>query len=374
MSSQQFLAEKVTTIGSSGIRRIFDLAAKMTDPIDMSMGQPDFDTPDPIKQAAISAIEEGHNSYTVTHGLPELREKIGAQLKADYDWEPSVLVTCGVSGGLVLAMMACLNPGDEVIIGDPYFVSYKHLVNLFGGTPVVVDCYDDFKLKPEKFEAAVSDRTKMILVNSPGNPTGIVAGDAELKALAELARRHDALLVSDEIYTVLSYDGPCPTPVRHAPERTLLLGGFGKSYGITGWRMGYAAGPADVVAQMAKLQQYTFVCAPRMAQHACLTALSTDVSQHVSDYRRKRDLVVSALEGTFEFVRPSGGFYIFPKAPAGFASATAFVEEAIAHNVLIIPGNVFSERDSHFRVSYAVPDEKIIEGCQVLCSIAQGKS
>ncbi len=371
MDGRQFIAERVTTIGSSGIRRIFDLAASMTDPIDLSMGQPDFDTPAPIKKAAIAAIEQGCNNYTVTHGLPELRTRIGRQLKGRYDWEPDVLVTSGVSGGLVLALMACLNPGDEVLIGDPYFVSYKHLVSLFGGKPVLVDLYDDFGLHPERFAAAITKRTKIILINSPANPTGVVMPPDEIRAVAELAASNDLLLISDEIYHGLSYDGPVASPVSYAPQHTLLLGGFGKSYGMTGWRMGYAAGPSRVITQMATLQQYTFVCAPHMAQRACITALDTDVSNHVRDYRRKRDLVVNALEGTFDFVRPSGGFYVFPRIPPGFASATAFVEAAIARNVLIIPGNVFSEKDTHFRISYAAPDEKIVQACEILCTVAR---
>ncbi|MFQ5490606.1 MAG: pyridoxal phosphate-dependent aminotransferase [Phycisphaerae bacterium] len=372
MTGKQFVAEQVASIGSSGIRRIFDLASTMTDPIDMSMGQPDFDTPEAIKRAAIGAIQEGRNNYTVTHGLPELREAIAAQLKREFDWAPAVLVTCGVSGGLSLALMACLNPGDEVIIPDPYFVSYPHLVRLFGGTPVMVDLYDDFTLNVERFEAAVTDRTKMILLNSPANPTGIVAAQREVRAIAELASRHDLLLVSDEIYNLLSYDGSASSPVPFAPDHTLLLRGFGKSYGVTGWRMGHAAGPADVIAQMAKLQQFTFVCAPHMAQVGCITALSTDMSEQIDNYRRKRNLVVEALQDTFEFARPAGGFYIFPKTPPAYADSTAFVEKAIKHNTLIIPGNVFSRKDTHFRISYALPDEKISRGCQTLCSLACG--
>ncbi|MCH7813435.1 MAG: aminotransferase class I/II-fold pyridoxal phosphate-dependent enzyme [Planctomycetes bacterium] len=371
MTGQQFIAERIAGIGSSGIRRIFDLAAAMTDPIDMSMGQPDFDTPEPIKRAAIAAIEQGANGYTVTQGLPELREKLTARLKTRYDWDPDVLVTCGVSGGLVLALMACLNPGDEVLIGDPYFVSYPILIELFGGRPVQVDLYDDFALDPERFEAAVTERTKLVLVNSPANPTGVVAPEDRIRALADIARRHDLLLISDEIYDVLSYDGPAASPVRFAPERTLLLGGFGKSYGMTGWRMGYAAGPTDVIAQMAKLQQFTFVCAPQPAQRGCITALDTDVSHLVADYRRKRDLVVEALQGTFEFAKPAGGFFIFPKVPARFDGATAFAEEAITHNVLVIPGNVFSRQDTHFRISYAMHDDKLLKGCEILCGLAE---
>ncbi len=371
MTGKQFVADKVATVGSSGIRRIFDLASTMTDPIDMSMGQPDFDTPEPIKQAAIEAIQQGRNGYTVTHGLPELRTKIASRLREEFDWEAALFVTSGLSGGLVLTMMACLNPGDEVLIGDPYFVSYPHLINLFGGKPVMVDLYDDLGLHPERFEAAVTDQTKMILLNSPTNPTGVVASKQDMRAMAKLADKHDLLLVSDEIYNLMSYDGPSPSPVAYAPERTLLLRGFGKSYGITGWRMGYAAGPSAIISEMAKLQQYTFVCAPHMAQYACITALDTDISEQIDNYRHKRDLVVSALAGTFEFVKPTGGFYIFPKIPPRFENSTALVETAIKNNVLVIPGNVFSRRDTHFRASYALPDDKLLEGCETLCSIAK---
>ncbi len=371
MTGKQFVADKVSTIGSSGIRRIFDLAATMTDPIDMSMGQPDFDTPEPVKRAAIEAIQQGRNGYTVTHGLPELRAAIAQRLREEFDWEPALFITSGLSGGLVLTMMACLNPGDEVLIGDPYFVSYPHLINLFGGKPVVVDLYDDFGLHPERFAAAVTDKTKMILLNSPTNPTGVVASEQDTRAVAELARRHDLLLVSDEIYNLMSYDSPSPSPVAYAPDRTLLLRGFGKSYGMTGWRMGFAAGPQAIIAEMAKLQQYTFVCAPHMAQYACITALDTDISEQINDYRRKRDLVVGALAGTFEFVKPAGGFYVFPKVPPKFVNSTAFVETAIKNNVLVIPGNVFSRRDTHLRISYALPNDKLLKGCEILCSITQ---
>jgi aspartate aminotransferase/aminotransferase len=159
--------------------------------------------------------------------------------------------------------------------------------------------------------------------------------------------------------------------VKFARDRTLLLRGFGKSYGMTGWRMGYAAGPQAVINEMAKLQQYTFVCAPHPAQHACITALSTDVSEQIDNYRRKRDLVTSALEGTFDFVKPTGGFYVFPKVPPTFENSSAFVEQAIKNNVLVIPGNVFSHRDSHFRISYALPDAKLLRGCEILCSVAR---
>jgi aspartate aminotransferase/aminotransferase len=275
-----------------------------------------------------------------------------------------------VSGGLSLALLACINPGDEVLIGDPCFVSYRTLVNLAGGTPVPVNLYDDLGAHPERFADAITPRTKMLIINSPGNPTGVVYPADDVRAVCELAEKHNLLLLSDEIYTALSYDGPATSPVTYAPDRTILLRGFGKDYGMTGWRMGYAAGPAPIIQEMAKLQQYTFVCAPQPAQWACLTAMDTDVSHQVGAYREKRDIVVGAMEKSFAFVRPGGGFYVFAKAPNRYETATAFVEAAIGKNVLVIPGCAFSDRDTHFRVSYAVPNDTLREGCEILCSLA----
>ena len=304
MNGEQFVAERVKTIGASGIRRVFELGASLKDPIDLSIGQPDFAVPDRVKDAMVAAVRADRNGYTLTRGIAPLRERIQADLQAELDWEADVFVTCGVSGGLLLALMACLNPGDEVLIGDPYFVSYPYLVRLAGGTPVLVDLHDDLQLHPERFEAALTERTKAILVCSPGNPTGVVFPEKDLKAIAELARTRDLLLLSDEIYCLLNYDSPHHSPVRYAPERSILLRGFGKSYGMTGWRMGYAAGPDELIATMAKLQQYTFVCAPQPAQHACVAALDTDMSGQVAAYRAKRDLVCQELEGVVRFVRP----------------------------------------------------------------------
>jgi aspartate aminotransferase/aminotransferase len=370
MTESRFIADRALTIGSSGIRRVFDLGATLEDPINLSIGQPDFDVPDNVKEAMIRAVRDGHNGYTVTRGLPALRERIGKRLVEEFDWHPDVLVTSGVSGGLLLAMMACLNPGDEVVFGDPYFVSYPYLVRLAGGVAKSVPLYDDFQLRPDRIAEAITPKTKMILLCSPGNPTGVVHRDEDIHAVAELARKHDLLLVSDEIYAMLSYDGRPPSVVRHAPERTVLLRGYGKSYGMTGWRMGYAAGPEAIIAEMAKLQQYTFVCAPQPCQYGALEAMDTDMSDSVNRYRAKRDLVCNELEGALRFVRPSGGFYVFPEVPAGFASATALVEEAIRRNLLIIPGEVFSGRDTHFRISYAAPEAKLRAGCEILRTLA----
>jgi len=369
---ERFLSDRSRSVDASGIRKVFDLGAKLKDPINLSIGQPDFDVPASVRRAAIEAIESGKNGYTVTQGIEPLRERLTAELKAETGLDLPILITSGVSGGILLALMALLNPGDEVVLGDPYFVIYKHAVRLVGGVPVFVDTYPDFRFDPNRYEAAITKRTKLIVLATPSNPTGVVLSDAELKAAADLAEKHDVLLCIDEIYNRLTYDGPCPVAVRYAPHRTLLLRGFGKSYGMTGWRLGYAAGPKFLIDEMTKLQQYTFVCAPSIAQYAGLAALDADIGGHIRDYREKRDLVVELLAPAFEFARPSGGFYVFPKVPDRFDCAMDFVTQAIARNVLIIPGSVFSERDTHFRLSYAARNDKLREGCRILCELARG--
>ncbi len=358
-------------IEASGVRRMFELAASRPHAISLTIGQPDFDVPEACKAEAIRAIQDGQNSYIMTQGLPALRERIGLELKRRLDWEPAVLVTAGTSGGILLAMFACLDPGDEVLYVDPYFVLYKYAIRLVGGQPVAVNSYPDFRLPVDGIEAAVTDRTRMLLLNSPSNPTGTVFDEGDLQAAAEIARRHDLLIVSDEIYADLSFDGPCPSIVPHAPERTLLLRGFSKGHAMTGWRLGYAAGPEPLIEAMVKAQQYTFVCAPSMVQYAGRVAMDTDISGHVEDYGRKRDLAYGALKDAFEVIRPSGGFYLFPKVPDRFANATEFVTAAAQRDVLVVPGNIFSDRDTHFRISYATTDDKIARGCEILRGLAR---
>jgi aspartate/methionine/tyrosine aminotransferase len=308
---------------------------------------------------------------TATRSLPQFRKRIAAELKARFDWEADVLVTSGTSGGILLAMFACVDPGDEVIFADPFFVLYKYAISLVGGKPVPVISYPDFRLPIEGIEAAITDRTRMLLLNSPSNPTGTVYSDDDLRATAEIARKHDLLVLSDEIYTDLSFDGPSPSIVRYAPERTVLLRGFSKGHGMTGWRLGYAAGPVNVIQEMTKAQQYTFVCAPSFAQYAGLVAMDTDVTRHVEDYRRKRDLVYDGLKDCYDVVRPGGGFYVFPRVPPQYAHGTEFVDVAAEHDVLVVPGKVFSDRDTHFRISYATTDERIVRGCEILRGLAR---
>lgn len=370
MDYAKLISQRSGKVDASGIRKVFDLAANLKDPINLSIGQPDFDVPDAIKAEAVAAINAGVNSYTQTQGLAELRQAIAGDLATRVGWDDApVLITSGVSGGLLLTFMALLNPGDEVLVGDPYFVMYKHLVRLVGATPVFVDTYPDFRLNPDAWEAKITERTKLLLLNSPSNPTGRLAGRDELEAMLAMARRRGVLVLSDEIYDLFCYDGPYQSAASVDHENLILLGGFSKSYGMTGWRLGYAAGPRPIIEEMTKLQQYTFVCAPSMVQKAGMAALQTDMSEHIAAYTRKRDVIYNALKDDFEVTRPGGAFYIFPRAPGG--SGTEFVKRAIAANVLIIPGNVFSERDTHFRISFATTEQKLAEGAEILCRLAR---
>ncbi|MHC4157194.1 MAG: pyridoxal phosphate-dependent aminotransferase [Planctomycetota bacterium] len=364
---EEHIAERMGRIEASGIRRAFALAATVKDPINFSIGQPDFDVPDVLKEQAIAAIHQGCNKYSQTAGADALRTKIIEKIKAEFAWDdPRVIVTCGVSGGLLLSFLALVNPGDEVIMPDPYFVIYKHVVSLLGGKCVFADSYPDFDLPVERIADCITDKTRLIIINSPCNPTGAVYSQERMKALAELAARHNIIILADEIYEAFCYDGDC-TSIASYYDKTILLRGFGKAYAMTGWRLGYAALNgclAHVAEAMTTVQQYTFVCAPTPFQKAATAAFDCDVSDLIGPYKRKRDLVYEGLKDRFEMTRPAGAFYAFIKAPGG--SATAFVEKAIRNKVLVIPGCVFSEKDTHFRMCYTTTNEKIQQGIELL--------
>jgi aspartate/methionine/tyrosine aminotransferase len=365
-----WLADRTNCFDASGIRKVFDLAAKMTDPINLSIGQPDFDVPEPVKQAAIEAIRDGKNKYSPSQGIGVLQEKLQARVQAQFGHDDrEVFVTSGTSGGLLLAMFVLVNPGDEVIVFDPCFLMYDSLSAIVGAKVVYIDTYPDFRIDVDRVAAAITPRTKMIVCNSPANPTGVVASEAEVRGLAELAARHNVVLVSDEIYSAFCYDGSFVSPAKYNPQ-TLVVDGFSKSHGMPGWRLGFAHGPSRIIQEMIKFQQYTFVCAPQPAQWGGAAALDVDIRSHIADYRRKRDLIAAGLSDCYELVVPQGAFYAFPKAPWG--TATEFVHRAIEKQLLVIPGEVFSRRDTHFRISYAAPDRTIERGIEVLRRLAKG--
>ncbi len=375
-SGDRFVSRRAAAVDASGIRRVFDLAAKLKDPINFSIGLPDFDVPEIARQSAIAAISRGENRYTQTQGIAPLRQRLRADLSVEFGQDVGeVLITSGVSGGLMLAMMAVLDPGDEVIFLDPYFVAYKHVLTLVSGVSRPVDSYPDFRFHADRVDAAVTSRTKILILNSPANPTGVVLNQADIDAAVAVAKKHDLLILSDEIYEPFLFDSNQGRLISPMPkyEKTVVIRGFSKSHAMTGWRIGYAFGYESVIAAMTKLQQYTFVCAPSPFQHAALAAMDVDMSEHVRAYRVKRDLVLDALCGTFEIVRPEGAFYVFPKCPDGI-TATDFCTRAIEQSVLTIPGNVFSSRDTHFRISYATSNDKLARGCEILCELAKSMS
>ncbi|QDT00570.1 pyridoxal phosphate-dependent aminotransferase [Adhaeretor mobilis] len=370
--SESWLAKRTSHFDSSGIRKVFDLAAKMENPINLSIGQPDFPVPDAIKAAACEAINSDKNGYSLTQGVSPLREALQAKVDAQYGHDDRrVLVTSGTSGALVLTMMALVDPGDEVICFDPYFVMYPALVGMAGGKAVVLDTYPNFRIDVDKVAAAITPRTKLILLNSPANPTGVVATEQEVKALAELAAKHNIALLSDEIYRQFCYDGALPSPAVHN-ENTIVVDGFSKAYGVTGWRLGWVHGPAAVIDKLTMLQQYTFVCAPHPLQHAALAALDVDMSEQAAEYARRRDMIVDGLRDVGYEVNPTGGaFYVFPKVPTD-ETGQQFVRRAIENELLIIPGEIFSSRDTHFRISYAASLDTLERGLEVLQKLAKG--
>jgi aspartate/methionine/tyrosine aminotransferase len=372
---RDLISAKAKGIDVSGIRRVFELGAKLPDPINLSIGQPDFPVDEAIKEAAIAAIRADVNGYTLTQGLPALRDAIGRHLLEDVGWsmdseDLGLLVTSGTSGAMLLACMSLLDAGDEIIVPDPYFVIYPAHATLAGATPVFCDTHPDFRMTAERVEPLISDRTKMLIVNSPSNPSGVVLTGRELAELVELCERRGVLIISDEIYDEFTYadareDGRCPSPAR-VTGRMLLVRGFGKTYGCTGWRMGYVAGPRPIINEMAKLQQYSFVCAPSMAQAGLVGAYGVDMGPYVRAYERRRQMVEEALASVCELVHPGGAFYAFPRIAPPWPDAATFAERAIDRNCLLIPGSVFSRRDTHVRLSYAVAEDKLAEGLEVV--------
>ena len=369
--AERWLAERVKVIESSGIRRVFDLGATLKNPINFSIGQPDFPVPEAVREAAKRAIDEGWNRYTPTQGIEPLRRAVARKLAQANGVAVSiddVLITAGSSGGIFLAFASILDPGDEIIIPDPYFVMYTQLAAFFGARAVLIDTYPDFQLDPEKVALAVTPRTKAILINSPNNPTGAVYPEETLRAVAKIAEQHGLLVISDEVYESFVYDDARHFSIGSVYPNTLTLNAFSKSHALTGWRIGYAAGPSHLLEKMKELQQYSFVCAPSFAQVAVIAALESGPSEHIAAYQKRRDLIYEGLRERFPVTRPHGAFYIMPRVSDD--DATPFVEEAIRNNVLLIPGSVFSSRRTHVRISYAVPEETIREGVSILRRIS----
>lgn len=368
-SPAQWIAERTKAFDSSGIRKIFDLAASLKNPCNLSIGQPDFDVPAPIKEACINAIQQGKNAYSPTQGIAPLLKRLQSDIDARYNHtDRKIFVSSGTSGGLVLSMLSLINPGDEVIIFDPYFVMYPPLVQLVGGVPVIIDTYPDFRIDLDKVEDAITDKTKLILFNTPGNPTGVAASLGETEGLARLCYDRGIALISDEIYSLFVFDHPMRSAAEFNPD-TIVIDGFSKSHAMTGWRLGFVHGPSEIIQTMLKVQQYSFVCAPQPVQWAGLAALDYDMSSYQADYRAKRDMIVDGLKDYYEFTQPTGAFYLYPKTPWG--NSMEFVQKAIENELLIIPGSIFSRRETHFRISFAASNATLERGIDILRKLAR---
>jgi len=377
---RNFVSERITAVPPSGIRRFFDIAATMEGVVSLGIGEPDFDTPEPIVQAGIEALKRGETHYTSNSGLMELRRALAEHLDRLYGqtYNPAseILVTVGVSEALYLAFAATLDPGDEVIIPEPCFVSYAPEVVFAGGTPVIVPTTveNDFQVTAEAVAAAVTPRTKVLLIGYPNNPTGAVMSRERLNEVAAIAKQHDLLVISDEIYDRLVYgvEHVCFPSLPGMYSRTLLLQGFSKAYAMTGWRIGYIAAPAEILGMLRKVHQYTIMSAPTVSQYAALAALREGepfVQEMVAEYDRRRRLIVDGLnEIGLKCFEPQGAFYAFPSIEITGMDENEFAETLLhEEKVALIPGSAFGEAgQGHVRCSYATSYEKIEEALERL--------
>lgn len=377
---RDFVAKRIATVPPSGIRRFFDIAATMDDVISLGIGEPDFDTPQPILDSGIRSLQRGETHYTSNSGILELRVALADQLNrlygVSYDPETELLVTVGVSEALYLALTAVIDPGDEIIVPTPCFVSYQPEVAFAGGKSVTLTTREDqsFQVDAEDLEKVITSKTKALLIGYPNNPTGAVMSRKRLQEIARVVQDRDLLVISDEIYDRLVYGGHdhvCFASLPGMRDRTITLGGFSKSYAMTGWRIGYAAAPAPILAALRKIHQYTIMSAPTTAQVAALDALKhaeEHVQAMVGEYDRRRRLIVSGLNElgltTFE---PLGAFYAFPSIKASGMDDETFAERLLQEErVAVIPGNAFNAAGDYVRCSYATAYEKIEEALERL--------
>jgi len=369
------ISQRVSQVPPSGIRKFFDLLTNMEGVISLGIGEPDYATPWHISEAAIYSLEKGYTMYTGNSGLPELRQGIANYLKTrygvEYNPETEILVTVGVSEALDLTLRALLNPGDQVIVPDPGYVAYSADVMLAGGEAVLVPITleNEFKLRARDVADRLTDRTKAILMGYPANPTGAVMSRRDLSQLAELAVEHDLLVISDEVYGRLVYgvEHTCFATLPKMRERTILLNGFSKAYAMTGWRLGYAAAPAHIIAGMNKIHQYTIMCAPTMAQVAAIEALKSgdeEVEAMVADYDHRRRVMHKGLcEIGLSCFEPKGAFYCFPSIKSTGLSSEVFAEKLLyEEKVAVVPGTAFgSNGEGHVRCCYATSLSEIEE-------------
>lgn len=364
---KKFLSDKIQTIKPSGIRKFFDIVSEMKDAISLGVGEPDFETPWHIRDEGIYALEKGRTFYTSNAGLKDLRAEIGNYLSRtqgiNYDPQSEILVTVGGSEAIDIGLRAIINAGDEVIIPQPSYVSYEPCAVLAGATPVIINlkAENEFRLTVEELEEAITDKTKILILPYPNNPTGAIMGREDLEKIAKVVIEKDILVMSDEIYSALTYKGEHVSiaGIEGMKERTILINGFSKAYAMTGWRLGYACGPKEIIKQMTKIHQFAIMCAPTVSQYAAVEALKhgdEDVKKMRQAYNQRRRFLMNAFrEMGLKCFEPYGAFYVFPCIKEfGMTSeefATRFLEE---EHVAAVPGTAFGESGEGFlRISYA---------------------
>lgn len=367
------IAHKTASLKPSGIRKFFDIVSEMTDAISLGVGEPDFDTPWHIRDEGIYSLEKGRTFYTSNAGLKELKQEICSYMKRtqdiDYHYNDEVLVTVGGSEAIDLMFRALVNPGDEVLIPQPSYVSYEPCAILADATPVIINLKEEnlFRLTAQELEDAITPRSKILVLPFPNNPTGAIMEKEDLEAIAEVIRRHDLYVLSDEIYGELTYTDK-HISIASLPgmkERTVLVNGFSKAYAMTGWRLGYACGPAEIISQMVKIHQYAIMCAPTTSQYAAVEALKNgdeDVQMMRQSYNERRRFVVHALhEMGLPCFEPLGAFYVFPCIKEFGLSSEEFAERLLREEkVAIVPGTAFGDcGEGYLRISYAYSIENL---------------
>ena len=364
---KHLLSDKTVALKPSGIRKFFDIVSEMDDAISLGVGEPDFDTPWHIRDEGIYSLEKGRTFYTSNAGLKELKEEICHYIKrkqgVSYDSAHEVLVTVGGSEAIDIGLRAVVNPGDEVLIPQPSFVSYEPCAIMAGGVPVIIElkAENEFRLTAEELEAAITDKTKILVLPFPNNPTGAIMEKEDLEAIAEVIRKHDILVMSDEIYAELTYKEKHVSivEIEGMRERTILINGFSKAFAMTGWRLGYACGPREIIEQMLKLHQFAIMCAPTTSQYAAVEALKNgedDVQEMRTAYNQRRRYLMHAFaEMKLECFEPFGAFYVFPCIKEFGMTSEEFAERFLAEEkVAVVPGTAFGDcGEGYLRISYA---------------------
>lgn len=388
MNAEKLISQKVAEVPPSGIRKFFDIASEMKGAISLGVGEPDFITPWNIRDAAIHSIEQGKTHYTSNHGLPELRELVVEYLAARFNLHyeaKNTMITVGASEALDLVFRAIIDTGDEILVPAPSYVSYEPGILFAGGVPVAVDTreQDDFILTPENIERAVTPRTKAIVVPYPNNPTGAIMTRQQLDAIRPVIEKHDLFVIADEIYAELTYGGRHVSIAEGMEDRTLLINGFSKAFAMTGWRLGYASGPAPIISTMVKIHQYSMLCAPIMSQIAGIEALRSEmnsgykqIQEMIVSYNRRRAVIVEGFrEMGFSCFEPRGAFYAFPNITSTGLSSEEFCHKLLtSKKVACVPGSAFGAGGEGFiRCSYASSMANIVEALKRIREFVEGK-